>query len=230
MSGCLDLGMVIAAGGSGSRFSKTVNKLLVDFRGKPLLVHSLETFLPLVAPGNLVVAAPAELLDVMRSIAGEYLPGNSIRWTVGGATRVASVANAVRLIDPAVQLVAIHDAARPLAGRELLNELAAAALEYGGAIPGVPPVDTVKVIDSNGVITQNLVRKNLALVATPQVFVLQQYLAALAVLPPEILDGRCEDAVLTDDAAVFMQNGGRVKVVFSAQNNLKITLPSDIKN
>ena len=228
MSEYLDLGMVIAAGGSGSRFSKTENKLLADFRGKPLLIHSLEMFLPVVARGNLIVAAPENLLDTMRELVDEYLPGNTVRWTPGGATRVASVANAVRLLDKKIRLAAIHDAARPLADCELLDQLSVAAREFGGAIPGIAPVDTVKAVDSNGMVTQNLIRKELALVSTPQVFDLQQYLEALDALDAEVVDGRREDPVLTDDAAIFMRNGGRVKVVFSSRNNLKITLPGDI--
>ena len=89
------LGMVIAAGGSGSRFSKKVNKLLVDYHGKPLMIHALSTFLPVLSPGNMVIAAPAAELENMRNTVNEYLPGNTIQWVVGGATRLASVANAV---------------------------------------------------------------------------------------------------------------------------------------
>jgi len=158
------LGIVIAAGGSGSRFSKKVNKLLVEYKNKPLLIHSLETFLP-VAPDNLVVAAPADLLTEMRSLVDEFLPGNKIKWTPGGATRLASVNKAANLLDNDTDLIAIHDAARPLADRQLLTELCNAALEYSGAIPGVAPVDTVKEVDENGIIVKNLIRKQLALVA-----------------------------------------------------------------
>ena len=92
------LGMVIAAGGSGSRFSKTVNKLLVEYQGKPLMIHALETFLPVLEPGNMVIAASAFELENMRRIAEKYLPGNPIKWVVGGATRLASVVNAVAAV------------------------------------------------------------------------------------------------------------------------------------
>ena len=89
------LGMVIAAGGSGSRFSKTVNKLLVDYRGKPLMIHALSAFLPVLEPGNMAIAAPESEMENMQNLVNEYLPGNNIRWVVGGTTRLASVANAV---------------------------------------------------------------------------------------------------------------------------------------
>ena len=224
----IKLGMVIAAGGSGSRFSKKVNKLLVEYKNKPLLIHSLETFLPAAAPGNLAVAAPVELLDEMRALVNSFLPGNNIRWTVGGATRLASVAEASQLLDSDCDLIAIHDAARPLADTELLQKLCAAALEHGGAIPGTAPVDTVKEVNEDGLIVKNLIRKQLALVATPQVFRYLQYMSLWQKLPPEIVDGSIENPLFTDDAALFTESGYQVKVVFSSANNFKVTLPEDL--
>ncbi|MBR2356700.1 MAG: 2-C-methyl-D-erythritol 4-phosphate cytidylyltransferase [Lentisphaeria bacterium] len=222
------LGMVIAAGGSGSRFSKTVNKLLVDYQGKPLMIHALSTFLPVLAPGNMVVAAPAAELENMRNIAGKYLPGNSIKWVTGGATRLASVANGVAALPGDLEQVAIHDAARPLATVELLQELCSAAKEFGGAVPGAMPVDTVKRLDENGLIAENLIRARLANVATPQVFDRRAYCRALAELDKSLLDGSRESLLITDDAALFAQAGGKVKVVFHSLPNPKITLPTDI--
>ena len=220
--------MVIAAGGSGSRFSKKVNKLLIEYKNKPLLIHSLETFLPVVFPGNLAVAAPEDLLEEMRSLVDKFLPGNCIKWTVGGATRLASVANAAKLLEKDTDLIAVHDAARPLADIDLLDELCKAAAEYGGAVPGVTPVDTVKEIDENGLIVKNLIRKQLANVATPQVFNFGKYMNALEMLPEDLLSGKVENPMLTDDAALFMLNGNQVKTVFSTRNNYKVTLPGDL--
>ena len=223
-----NLGMVIAAGGSGSRFSKSINKLLADYRGKPLLIHSLSVFLPLVAPGNMVVTVPADLLETMQNTVEKYLPGNQIRWTVGGASRLASVVNGIKLLPDDLELVAIHDAARPLATAELLDELCRTASEVGGAIPGNTPVDTIKAVDEDNFITGNPVRKFLAAVATPQVFSLQKYRIALSLLEPELLSGSVESPALTDDAAVFMHANYPVKVVFSDAPNPKITNPGDI--
>lgn len=222
-----DLAMIIAAGGSGSRFSKTQNKLLTEYRGKKLILHALETFLPVLPAKALIAAAPADLLDEMRSIVDDALPGNQIQWTVGGATRVASVANALKLVPPECRMVAIHDAARPLATVELLQELYQAAEEFGGAIPGTAPVDTVKEIDHNGLICKNLIRSNLAMVATPQVFRRDEYLKSLQMLPDDVISGQREEKLLTDDAAFFTAAGFKVKVVMSSQPNPKITYAQD---
>jgi 2-C-methyl-D-erythritol 4-phosphate cytidylyltransferase len=223
-----DLAMIIAAGGSGSRFSKTQNKLLTEYRGKTLLLYALETFLPVLPAKALIVAAPADLLDEMRSIVDRALPGNQIQGTIGGATRLASVANARKLVPPECRMTAIHDAARPLATVELLQELYQAADEFGGAIPGSTPVDTVKEIDSNGLICKNLVRSSLAMVATPQVFRLQEYRQSLQMLPQDVITGKREEKLLTDDAAFFTEAGFKVKVVISSDPNPKITYIQDI--
>ena len=222
------LGMVIAAGGSGSRFSKKINKLLVEYQSKPLMIHALATFLPVLEPGNLVVAAPTAELQNMQNIVNEYLPGNTIRWVTGGATRLASVANAVADLPENLELVAIHDAARPLASVKLLEDLCNAAEIYGGAVPGNTPVDTIKAVDENGLITQNLIRSQLAAVATPQVFEYKAYCRALAMLDADLRNGSVESSVITDDAAVFTRFGGKVKVVSSCEPNFKVTLPGDI--
>ena len=222
------LGMVIAAGGSGSRFSSTENKLLVDYRGKPLMIHALSTFLPVLEPGNVVIAAGAAEIETMQNLVAKYLPGNNLHWVLGGATRLASVANAIAALPGDLELVAIHDAARPLATVKLLTELCESARIHGGAIPGSTPVDTIKKVDKNGMIVENLVRSDLMAVATPQVFQYRQYCQALQQLPGELLNGQTESKLITDDAALFLLNGGKVKVVFSSEPNNKITLPEDI--
>lgn len=222
------LGMIIAAGGSGSRFSTKINKLMVKYQGRELFVHSLEHFVNHVDNNNLAIAAPQELMSSMQQIAAAYLDNTRLRWTVGGPTRIASVVNAFNLLDPDLDLVAIHDAARPLADGAMLDALCRAALEYGGAIPGSAPVDTVKEIDSHGFIKRNLIRQDLQLVSTPQVFVYQEYKKALAALGSAICSGSASDPELTDDAAIFFNCGGKVKVVPFDGCNLKITLPGDI--
>lgn len=223
------LGMIIAAGGSGSRFSKNINKLLVEYKNKPLIVHTLANFLPVIAPGALVVAAPENLLEVMRKTVNDFFPDNHIVWTVGGASRIASTVNAFELLPPDLEFVAIHDAARPLASAELLRDLHSQAKIYGGALPGSALVDTVKKVDENGMIKESLIRRELAAVYTPQVFDYQKYKFALNTLDPAVRNGSSEDPLLTDDAALFTRSGFAVKVLFSSEPNPKITVATDLE-
>ena len=151
-----------------------------------------------------------------------------INFVPGGSDRSGSVRNGLDFIPAKSGIVAVHDAARPLATVELLQELYQAANEYGGAVPGIAPVDTVKEIDSDGMICKNLVRSTLAMVATPQIFRLDEYWKSLQNLPQEVIKGQREEKLLTDDAAFFTQAGFKVKVVMSSEPNPKITYAQDI--
>lgn len=221
--------MIIAAGGSSRRFGGEKNKLLCDYNNKPLIVHALETFCPVISRDRMIVAAPVDLLEQMRSVVEKYLPGNSIIWTLGGKTRVHSVIKALQAVPDDTDLLAIHDAARPLATVDLLTGLCAAAALIGGAVPGQTPVDTIKVVNADNLVTGNPVRKDLAAVATPQVFDFHRYQAAVKTLDDRIVNGEIDDPSLTDDAAIFMHGGGQVKVVFSSFPNPKITYINDLQ-
>lgn len=224
-----DLAMVIAAGGASRRFGGGRNKLFAEFRGKPVLLHTLGHFLGLLPPGRIAVAAPEALLDAMRELCDREFPDNAIVWCAGGATRAASVVRGTAALGALPELIAVHDAARPLADAEFLRKLCGAAREYGGAVPGDTPVDTIKSVDASGLVTGNLVRSTLVAVGTPQVFAAQPYLRALAALPEAVREGRTELADLTDDAAIFMRAGGRVKVVTGLGANPKITVAADLE-
>ena len=224
-----NLGMIVAAGGAGKRFSVNQNKLLAEFHGQPVLLHALRHFLPNLTPGMLVVVAPENMLELMRALCDEAFPANRIIWCRGGATRIASVYNGFCAFRQQPEWIAIHDAARPLADAALLQRLLDAASECGGAIPGKTPVDTVKIIDQEGFVAANLARSALFLTGTPQVFHGESYRKALSLLPEAVRNGSEEPLELTDDAAIFVRAGFRVKAVYSNDPNPKITIQDDLK-
>ena len=117
-----DLAVVIVAGGSARRFGG--NKLLLELDGLPLFLHCVRRFLPAAAPGCLVVVHPRGGGDEFRLAAERFLPDAPIVWTAGGAFRCASVQAGLAAIPLREGIVAIHDAARPLASVSLLETLA----------------------------------------------------------------------------------------------------------
>ncbi len=213
-----DLGVIIAAGGSSRRYGEK-DKLLEKLGKMPVFLHSVCNFLPLTAPGNLVVAVRQEALEEYRRIAGEFLPGNSIRWVAGGADRVASVGNALAALPLDCGIVAIHDAARPLAGAELLERLVARARVCGGAIAASKVADSLKLADESGFIKAPVSRDMVYHAETPQVFDLEKYRRACS-----WLDG----VVPTDDAEIMRLAGYPVELVDSMQWNMKLTSPGDL--
>lgn len=143
----------------------------------------------------------------------------------GGAVRSESVARALQAAGPSdpEDLIVVHDAARPLASTELVRaalETLARADDLDAAIAAAPVADTIKRVH-DGIVVETLDRSALWAVQTPQVFRRDALQRALDV-PGEIL------AQATDDAWLVERLGGRVAIVPSGSENLKITTPLDL--
>jgi 2-C-methyl-D-erythritol 4-phosphate cytidylyltransferase len=198
---------IVPAGGSGERLGADRPKAFVVCAGRPLLEWSLEVLRSVCE--RVIVAAPEgwdEEPDFVR----------------GGESRSASVRNALAAA-PEATVAVVHDAARPLVSRELV-ERCIAALEPGvdGAIAAVPMTDTVKEAASDRRVLRTLDRSALWSIQTPQVFradVLRRALErdALAL------------AAATDDAALVEELGGTVRVVESFPENIKVTQRHDLR-
>ena len=215
-----DLGVIIAAGGSSQRYGEK-DKLTEMLGSMPVLLHSISNFSPLVAPGNLIVAAREEKIAEYRALAEKFLPHCAIRFVSGGASRTASVRNALAALPLACGVVAVHDAARPLAGAKLLERLALRARACGGAIAAAPVVDSLKLADANGqYIERPISRERMFQAETPQVFDLAKFRLAYEKLGEE---------TPTDDAEVMRLGGFQVELVISGEFNMKLTSPEDLE-
>ena len=214
-----DLGVIVAAGGSSRRYGGR-DKLLEMLGGLPVFLHSVRNFLPLVPPGNLVVAVRAGALAEYRALAERYLPGSGVRWVPGGENRAASVRSALAALEMDSGLVAVHDAARPLASAALLEKVAARARLCGGAIAASKVTDSLKLSDGRGMIAAPVSREMVYHAETPQVFDLKNYRAACAALRGE---------APTDDAEIMRLAGFPVELVVSDQWNIKLTSPEDLE-
>ncbi len=213
------MGVVVVAAGSGARLGADRPKAFVDLAGATLLEHAVRGALS-AGPDELVVVVPEELVDEARSIV-DPLPG-SARATVvaGGAERTDSVAAGLTALSPAVELVLVHDAARCLAPVGVFQRvLAALAVGAKGVVPGIPVVDTIKVVDDGGIITDTPARSSLRAVQTPQGFDRSVLTAAHAA-----------GAAATDDAALVEALGHDVVVVDGDPLALKITTPADLQH
>ncbi len=199
---------IVPAGGSGERLGADRPKAFVVCAGRPLIEWSLEVLGSVC--DRVVVAAPAGYDDGPDRVRG-------------GESRSASVRNGLAAA-PEATVAVVHDAARPLVTRDLV-ERCLAALEPGvdGAIAAVPMTDTVKeAAATDQRVLRTLDRSSLWSIQTPQVFradVLRQALerdaAALA--------------AATDDAALVEDAGGVVRVVEAFPENIKITRESDLR-
>ncbi len=207
---------LIVAAGRGERLGSDRPKALVSLGGKPMLRWSVETLQGLDAVERIVVALPAEALDAA--------PEGTIA-VAGGAARSQSVRAALGA-SGAGDPVIVHDAARPLASRELfehaLAELAQSDAE--AVIAATPVSDTIKEVAADGrTVRQTLDRSRLWAVQTPQVFHRAALERALSAVSEDVL------RQATDDAWLIEQLGGRVQVVDGGARNIKITTPTDLR-
>ncbi len=205
------LALVVAAG-SGTRLGRREPKALVPLGGRPLLSWTLESLAP-AGFARTVVAAPPDRLEEFRRVAGK-----GVAVVAGGETRSASVRLGFEALEAADgDIVAVHDAARPLVTAEETAAVVAAAEKSGAAIAAVPIVDTLKEVSESRIV-RTVDRAGLYGAATPQAF-------RADILRRALESGK--DA--TDDAALCEALGIPVSIVLVSRLSFKITTAADLE-
>lgn len=213
--GAARVGVAVPAAGSGRRMGG-VRKPFLELRGEPVLVHALRPFLA----DPRVVAVSVALGEADAADPPSWLTGLDprIRVVRGGATRAESVRAALEALPADVDVIAIHDAARPLVTREVVSRCVDVAVSGEGAVAGCPAVDTMKEVDGAGRVEGTPDRTRLWHAHTPQVFPAAVVRRAYA--------GRLGSA--TDDASLVEGSGTPVRMVDGGPTNLKVTRPDDL--
>lgn len=220
----MQLGVIIAAGGSGSRMGLGESKQLYHLAGKPVLAHTIAIFEQVSQVQQVIVAIDAADIDrFAAAVSGESF--SKIGAVVaGGANRAESVRNALARLGQEIDTVLIHDGARPLFEPELLRRgMAEFTRETcDGIVFGLPVTDTIKVTGDGGrLVAETPDRQHLWQAQTPQVFSREAVEKAYSA-PAEIL------ARATDDASLVERAGGVIKMVMGSRENIKLTEPADL--
>jgi 2-C-methyl-D-erythritol 4-phosphate cytidylyltransferase len=218
-----DLGIVVAAAGSGERYGS--NKLLEPLNNLPLFIHCLQQFITICPAKQLILVVSHRDQHLFSDALERFMPNSEIIVVKGGVSRSQSIANGLQQLQENVNYVAVHDAARPFATAKLIKSCLNAARQYGGAIPAKPVTDTLKRVDENNLITAAVCRKQLWRVETPQLFNLALLRKAYRLAEANTTESLVE---FTDDAAIMAAAGLPVKIVEDLEPNLKITYPEDI--
>lgn len=210
--------VIVPAAGRGERLGPGAPKALRTLAGQPILLHAVRNLATARDVDMIVVAVPEDSVEESRALlAGIELP---LVIVSGGETRQDSVARALLALPPEVDVVLVHDAARPLVPSEVVDRVAAAVRAGAPAvIPTLGVVDTIKEVDADGVVQATLDRSRLHAVQTPQGFVRDVLQTAHAAS-----DGG--DA--TDDAGMVERMGVKVHVVPGHEEAFKITRPLDL--
>ncbi len=214
-------GIVVAAG-AGERLGTEVPKAFVGLGGATLLAHAVGV-LRAVGLDRLVAVVPDGWADQARDDVG-----TTAEVVVGGASRTASVAAGLAALGDDVDVVVVHDAARPLVPVEVVADVVAAVVDdVVAAAPGVPVADTLKRTRPDGSVVATVDRDHLVAIQTPQVF------RRDALVAGHDWAAR-HDRVATDDLALvegLVRDGvldGRVVVTAGSVLALKVTRPADL--
>ncbi|MEN6430409.1 MAG: 2-C-methyl-D-erythritol 4-phosphate cytidylyltransferase [Coriobacteriales bacterium] len=216
----MTLGAVIAAGGKGERFGRPGGKQLAPLAGTTVVSHTVGVFDTLPGIDTIVVVADPDALEVF----GDELEAFSrVRAIVpGGATRQESVEAGVAALGADVDVVVIHDGARPLVtAPTVLSAIEALDETIDGVAVGHPAYDTVKSVDADRLVIGTEDRSRLWLAQTPQVF-------WRVVLHRAYAWAERTGFIGTDDASLVEHMGGRVRVVMGPRDNIKITVAQDL--
>lgn len=191
------------------------DKLWADLCGRPLIAWPLQAFAASHVVDDLIVAVSATTRGRMACLVDEI--GVTATIVLGGARRQDSVRAALDAAGES-EWVVVHDGARPLLTRKLIEDGLDAAADTGAAISAVPVVDTVKRVEDRTVVA-TLDREALWAVQTPQVFRTSLLQAA----------HRASSSDVTDDAALVETLGTTVRIYLGAYENLKVTTPVDLQ-
>ena len=210
---------IVLAAGAGRRLGTPDPKAFVTIGGRPLLAVAAAAAAASPAVVSVVVTAPSGLEDRAADCLARL--SKPFEVVTGGNTRQASVRAALGVLSDDIEIVAVHDAARPFAPPDLFSAVIdAVAGGAAGAIPAIPVSDTVKRVHE-GVVVKTLDRRELVLAQTPQAF-------RLDLLRQVHVDAISAGVVATDDASLIELAGHTVRVLPGDPQNFKITTLMDL--
>lgn len=209
--------VIIVAGGIGSRMQSTLPKQFLELKGKPILLHTLEKFHSFNSDLQLIIVMHENYVDYWKDLCrtiGVSIPHEVIS---GGKERFFSVKNGLKQLHSDVDVVAVHDAVRPLVSMQTLHNCFEALKEHKAVVPVIPLIDSIREIHDTG--SQSVDRTKYRLVQTPQCF------------DRQLLENSYQKEYsrnFTDDASVVENVDQPIFLVDGNVENVKITTNSDL--
>lgn len=220
MGGCImnKVGVVLPAGGIGSRMGAGKPKQLLEIDGKEIWKYSLEVFESHDLVDEIVIVCHESLLEYFKS----EVHSSKVSFVVGGAERWQSVENGVNQLSSDIDSVLVHDVARPFLSAEIITQCVESLKAGLGCMVAKPCVDTVKWVVS-GVVEKTIDRNQVWLAQTPQCFPVHKMKKWYCELNKE-----SGGFVPTDEASIAEKFGEGVAIIEGNSLNDKVTLPEDL--
>ena len=209
-------GVIIVAGGSGSRMQSALPKQFLMLAGMPVVARTINTFSEALPGAEIIVVLPEEHIALWENLRARFdVARHSI--VAGGKERFHSVLNGINALSNEVEYIAVHDGVRAMATKKLIIRAMLAAEEHDAVIPVVDVVDSYRRVEGNE--SHIVPRAELRIVQTPQIFKAQTLRNAYSV-------AFCP--AFTDDASVVEAAGGHITLVEGERTNIKLTTPEDM--
>jgi 2-C-methyl-D-erythritol 4-phosphate cytidylyltransferase len=207
---------IIVAGGSGQRMGTEIPKQFLLLKGKPLLQHTIQSFLLAYDDMNIILVLPGAYLERGREIIEKMSAQERVQITTGGETRFQSVKNGLlHITHPSI--VFVHDGVRCIVSQKLIRNCFEQAVAKGNAIPAVAATDSIRI--EEGTEHRIIDRNKVWIIQTPQTFRSEVLAEAFKA---------DDNAAFTDEATVVEAAGNKVYLIEGDYNNLKITRPIDL--
>ena len=212
---------IIVAGGKSERMGANIDKAFLSLGTKPVLVYSLLAFEKCRDIGEVVLVARKDRIDAARQAVRMFGCNKVKKVIAGGTLRQQSVLNGLKEAGEDVDLVVVHDGARPCVTSDLISQTINSAKQHGSGVAAVKITDTVKSVEKGMIIAGTVDRTKLWLVQTPQAFQIDLLQKAFAYVEKKKIR-------VTDEASAVELVSAGVRLVASSSSNIKITSPDDL--
>lgn len=213
--------VVIVAAGKGVRMGNKLSKQFIEIHNRPLLYYTLKAFMDCDIIDRIVLVVSKQEMDFCKvEIIDKYNFGDHLILVEGGTERQESVYNGLKAINDC-NIVLIHDGARPMVDKRIIEEGIKYAEIYGASACGVRPKDTIKIKDQKGFSSSTLDRDMLIAVQTPQCFKYDIIMECHE-------NFKMQKISVTDDTMIVEKYGYKVFLYEGDYKNIKITTPEDL--
>ncbi len=210
---------IIVAAGKSQRMGR--DKILMPIGGMPVIAHTLKAFEKSEHIDEIIVVTKYESIQQIADICNEYGISKISKVVIGGKTRAESALIGVCEASDKAGVIAIHDGARPFVSVNLIDRVINALGDNSAVAPATFSTDTVRIINSKGIVTQTPDRDTVALIQTPQAF-------SAEVIKTALTKAVEKNIAITDDCSAVEAMGLKVCVVAGEQSNIKLTSSMDI--
>ena len=212
---------IIPAGGKGLRSGSSVPKQYLKFYEKELIAYTIEIFQKSSLVDKIIIAAEQNYHKRLFQIIKKYKLTKVCNIIESGITRQESVFNCIKTINAEKNyLVILHDAARPLLTKTILNKAIKFAKEKGNAVVSIKAKDTLA--KGNNTVNGYIKRKNVRYIQTPQIFKYKDFVKAIKYAEENNYSG-------TDESSLMKKIGKRIFLVNGSAINIKITTKEDLQ-